>query len=91
VLAGYDWFLAEGHLSRLQVVCEDAACELVDLALDRGLFALAALAVGRARLLDPYAERLAAAAAQIESARQASFAAIAPAARSTVPSAPAVT
>jgi hypothetical protein len=32
VLEGYEWFLAEGHLSRLQAVCEDAACELVELA-----------------------------------------------------------
>lgn len=91
VLSGYDWFLAEGHLSRLQVVCEDAACELVALALDRGLLALASLALDRARLVDPYAERLAAAAASIEAARQASFAAIAPAARNTVPSAPVAT
>ncbi len=91
VLEGYDWFLAEGHLSRLQAVCEDAACELVDLALERGLRALAAFAVERARLVDQYSERLSDAAARVAAARQASFEAIAPAARSTEPSAPAVT
>ncbi|HUD70116.1 MAG TPA: hypothetical protein VMQ40_07745 [Acidimicrobiales bacterium] len=91
VLEGYDWFLTEGHLTRLQTVCEDAACELVDLALDHGLLALARLAVDRALLVDPYAERLAAAAARVAAARQASFAAIDPAVRSTAPSAPVVT
>jgi len=91
VLAGYDWFLAEGHLTRLQAVCEDAACELVGLALDRGLIALASHALSRARLVDPYAERLAGAARDIAAARQASFEAMAPALRSTVPSAPLVT
>ena len=90
VLEGYDWFLTEGHLTRLQAVCEDAACELVDLALDQGLVALARLAVERALLVDPYAERLAAAAARVATARQASFAAIEPAVRSTAPSAPVV-
>ena len=91
VLEGYDWFFAEGHLSRLQAVCEDAACELVDLALERGLRALAAFAIERARLVDQYSERLSDAAARVAAARQASFEAIAPAARSTEPSAPAVT
>jgi DNA-binding SARP family transcriptional activator len=91
VLTGYDWFLAEGHLTRLQAVCEDAACELVELAVPRGLLALATHALDRARLVDPYAERLARAAMQVAAARQASFEAIAPAERSTVPSAPAVT
>jgi hypothetical protein len=90
VLEGYDWFLTEGHLTRLQAVCEDAACELVDLALDQGLVALARLAVERALLVDPYAERLAAAATRVAAARQASFAAIDPAVRSTAPSAPVV-
>jgi len=90
VLEGYDWFLTEGHLTRLQAVCEDAACELVDLALDQGLVALARLAVERALLVDPYAVRLAAAAARVAAARQASFAAIEPAVRSTAPSAPVV-
>jgi DNA-binding SARP family transcriptional activator len=91
VLEGYDWFLTEGHLTRLQAVCEDAACELVALALDEGLVDLARLAVDRALLVDPYSERLAAAAARIAAARQASFAAIDPAVRSTAPSAPVVT
>jgi hypothetical protein len=90
VLEGYDWFLTEGHLTRLQSVCEDAACELVDLALDQGLIALARLAVNQALLVDPFAERLAAASARVAAARQASFAAIDPAVRSTVPSAPVV-
>lgn len=90
VLEGYDWFLTEGHLTRLQAVCEEAACELVDLALERGLVALARLAVDRALLVDPYAERLAAASARVAVARQASFAAIDPAVRSTEPSAPVV-
>jgi hypothetical protein len=91
VLEGYDWFLTEGHLTRLQIVCEDAACDLVDLALERGLVALARLAVDRALLVDPYAERLAAASARVAAARQASFEAIDPAVRSTAPSAPVVT
>ncbi len=91
VLEGYDWFLAEGHLSRLQTVCEDVACELVELSLAHGLLALAGYAVERARLVDPYSERLAEAAARVAAARQASFEAIAPAARSTEPSAPVVT
>jgi hypothetical protein len=91
VLEGYDWFLAEGHLTRLQAGCEDAACDLVDLALERGLVDLARLALDRAALVDPHSERLARAAAAVAAARQASFAAMDPAARSTVPSAPAVT
>ena len=93
VLEGYEWFLAEGHLSRLQAACEAAACELVDLALAHGLLELAAYAVDRAALVDPYSERLATAAALLAAARdaQASFEAIVPAARSTVPSAPATT
>jgi hypothetical protein len=90
VLEGYDWFLAEGHLTRLQTVCEDAACELVDLALRHGLAELAGLALDRAVLVDPYSERLADAAVRVASA-QASFDAIDPAERSTVPSAPATT
>jgi hypothetical protein len=89
VLAGYDWFLSEGHLTRLQVTCEDAACALVDLCTERGLFPLAAWAIDRARLVEPYSEALSAAAVRLERARQASFDAIAPAERSTVPSAPA--
>ena len=90
VLEGYDWFLAEGHVARLQAACEDAACELVELALDEGLVELAAFAIDRATLVDPHAERLAAAAMRVTAARQASLEAIAPAARRTVPSAPAV-
>jgi DNA-binding SARP family transcriptional activator len=92
VLEGYDWFLTEGHLARLQTVCEDAACELAGLAAERGLVPLARFALERAKLIDPYSERLAAAAATLESPkRQASFEAIAPALRSTVPSAPTLT
>ncbi|HEV3213180.1 MAG TPA: hypothetical protein VGZ03_07290, partial [Acidimicrobiales bacterium] len=90
VLEGYDWFLAEGHVARLQAACEDAACELVDVALAHGLVELAAFAVDRASLVDPHAERLADAAMRVVAARQASLAAMVPAARSTVPSAPAV-
>ena len=55
-----------------------------------GLVELAGFALERAVLVDPHAERLAVAAARVAAARQASFEAIAPAARSTVPSAPAV-
>jgi hypothetical protein len=91
VLEGYDWFVTEGHLARLQTVCEDAACELVELALRCGLVPLARFALDRARLVDPYAERLADAASRVEAARQASLAAMAPAPRSTVPSAPTLT
>jgi DNA-binding SARP family transcriptional activator len=90
VLEGYDWFLSEGHVARLQAACEDAACELVELALSHGLVELAEFALERAVLVDPHAERLAVAAARVAAARQASFEAIAPAVRSTVPSAPAV-
>jgi DNA-binding SARP family transcriptional activator len=90
VLEGYDWFLAEGHLARLQTGCEEAACELVELALAHGLVELARFAIDRATLVDPHAERLADAAMRVAAARQASFDAIVPAARSTEPSAPAV-
>lgn len=90
VLEGYDWFLAEGHVARLQAVTEDAACELVSLALAHGYVELATFAIEAAALVDRHSERLAAAASQVAAARQASFEAIAPAARKTVPSAPAV-
>ncbi len=90
VLEGYDWFLSEGHVARLQAACEDAACELVELALSHGLVELATFALERAAVVDPHAERLAGAAARVAAGRHASFEAIAPAARSTVPSAPAV-
>jgi hypothetical protein len=88
VLDGYDWFLTEGHLARLQATCEDAACELAELAIERGLAPLARFALERAHLVDPHSERIAASAAAIEADRHASFEAIAPALRSTVPSAP---
>lgn len=88
VLEGYDWFLTEGHLARLQTACEDAACELAGLAVARGLVPLARLALERALLVDPYSERLAAMAMRVEEAAQASFEAMAPALRSTEPSAP---
>ena len=90
VLSGYDWFLTEGHLARLQATCEDAACELVALAIVHGHLALAAQAIDRARLVDQHSEALAAAAVALAAARQASLPAMPPAARSTVPSAPAV-
>jgi hypothetical protein len=90
VLEGYDWFLSEGHVARLQAACEDAACLLIELALAHGLIELATFALEHAVLVDRHAERLAVAAASIAAARQASFEAIAPAARSTAPSAPAV-
>jgi len=90
VLQGYEWFLTEGHLSRLQATVEDAAVELVRLAVRHGHLSLGALAIDKARLVDPHSEALAAAAAQLAAARQASFEAMPPAVRSTVPSAPAV-
>jgi len=89
VLEGYDWFLSEGHVARLQIACEDAAFELVELAVADGLVELAAFALDRATLVDPHSERLAAGAMRVAAARQASFEAMAPAARSTAPSAPA--
>jgi hypothetical protein len=91
VLDGYDWFLTEGHLARLQTVCEDAGCELAELAAERELFPLARFAIERATLVEPYSERLAAVAAAVESRRQASLPAMSPALRSTVPSAPTLT
>lgn len=89
VLDGYDWFLTEGHLARLQAAAEGAACELVELSLRRGYPALARFAIERARLVDPNSEAIAAAAAAVAAAGvQASLDAIAPALRSTEPSAP---
>ncbi len=90
VLEGYDWFLTEGHLARLQTVCEEAACALAVLAIERGLVALARLALAQASLVEPHSERLAAMSMRVEAAAQASFDAMLPALRSTVPSAPTV-
>jgi hypothetical protein len=50
-------------------MCEDAACELVSLALERGLLALATVAVERARLIEPSSEHLSMAASDIAEAR----------------------
>lgn len=90
VLDGYDWFLTEGHLARLQTDCEEAACELATLAVERGLLSLARLALDRAALVDPHSERLAAMAMRVAAVDQASFEAMDPATRSTAPSAPTV-
>ena len=80
VLEGYDWFLTEGHLARLQAVCEDAACELVELAARARALALATLRA-RARACSwtrtPSGSQSPPRA--IAAARQASFEAIAPA------------
>ena len=53
VLEGYDWFLTEGHLARLQAACEDAACELVELAARARAHRARAFALERARARRP--------------------------------------
>ncbi|MEI8052059.1 MAG: hypothetical protein WCI12_11575, partial [Actinomycetes bacterium] len=54
VLAGYEWFTAEGHAARLEAQVEQAACLLVDLALAAGLQPLAEWALTRSVLVVPH-------------------------------------
>lgn len=58
VLRGYDWFLAEGHQSRLLRDGEFAALRLCDEALSTGDYDRAFWAIERGRALDPYNETL---------------------------------
>jgi hypothetical protein len=60
-LRGFEWFLAEGHLARLQRDGEWAALRLADLAALDGDVDLAFWAIERGRLLDPYSDALEAA------------------------------
>ena len=60
-LRGFEWFLAEGHLARLQRDGEWAALQLASDAKDSGDFDLAFWAIEQGRLLDPYSEALEAA------------------------------
>jgi DNA-binding SARP family transcriptional activator len=67
-LAGYTWWEAEGHAGRIAAVLVDAACSLVALSADRGLFELARWGLGRARLVAPYSEALSRAAMELAAA-----------------------
>ena len=69
VLAGYEWFVAEGHQGRLVATVERAATRLVALALGAALPALAELALARAQLVVPYSETLATAAMDVAAAK----------------------
>jgi hypothetical protein len=60
-LRGFEWFLAEGHLARLQRDGEWAALRLAELATRCGDVDLAFWAIERGRLLDPYSDALEAA------------------------------
>ena len=60
-LRGYEWFLAEGHLARLQRDGEWAALRLASIARESGDYDLAFWAIEQGRLLDPYSEALEAA------------------------------
>jgi hypothetical protein len=60
-LRGFEWFLAEGHLARLQRDGEWAALQLSSDAKADGDLDLAFWAIEQGRLLDPYSEALEAA------------------------------
>ena len=64
-LRGFEWFLAEGHLARLQRDAEWAALRLAQLAIDLGDFDLAYFALERGRLVDPYSDDIVAALARV--------------------------
>jgi DNA-binding SARP family transcriptional activator len=67
-LAGYTWWEAEGHAGRIAAVLVDAACCIVALGVDRGLFELARWGLGRARLVAPYSEALSRSAMELAAA-----------------------
>ncbi len=69
-LRGFEWFLAEGHLARLQRDGEWAALRLAQLAQEDGNGDTAFWAVERGRLLDPYSDLLTAALHRIPRLRQ---------------------
>lgn len=58
LLAGYGWWRAEGHESRIAAVIVDAACRLAALGIETDRFELARWALDRARLVDPFSEAL---------------------------------
>ena len=60
-LRGFEWFLAEGHLARLQRDGEWAALRLAAEARDAGNYDVAFWAIEQGRLLDPYSDVLEAA------------------------------
>ncbi len=64
-LRGFEWFLAEGHLARLQRDAEWAALRLAQLAVVSGDFDLAYYALERGRLVDPYSDDIVAALARV--------------------------
>ena len=64
-LRGFEWFLAEGHLARLQRDAEWAALRLAQLAVASGDFDLAYYALERGRLVDPYSDDIVAALARV--------------------------
>ncbi|CAB4865878.1 unannotated protein [freshwater metagenome] len=64
-LRGFEWFLAEGHLARLQRDAEWAALRLAQLAIASGDFDLAYYALERGRLVDPYSDDIVAALARV--------------------------
>ena len=67
VLAGWEWFVPEGHRARLERAVESAAVSLALDAAASGHPALVDLAIERARLVLPYSERLAIAAMEAAS------------------------
>ena len=69
-LRGFEWFLAEGHLARLQRDGEWAALRLSQLAQEDGDADTAFWAVERGRLLDPYSDLLTAALHRIPRLRE---------------------
>ena len=64
-LRGFEWFLAEGHLARLQRDAEWAALRLAQLAIASGDFDLAYYALERGRLVDSYSDDIVAALARV--------------------------
>ncbi|MEI7654744.1 MAG: hypothetical protein WCJ82_05650 [Actinomycetota bacterium] len=64
-LRGFEWFVHEGHLAKVQRFAEWAALELHDLAMGRGDCDEAAWALGQGLLADPYSEPLRQAAAAV--------------------------
>ncbi len=58
VLSGYSWWQSEGHEARLSSAVVEAACRAVRLAIASRCFEMTTWIIGRARLVDPYTERL---------------------------------
>jgi len=68
VLAGYEWFDAEGHRGRLESLVESATCRMVALALEQGHTKLATTGLARAKMVVPFSESLAEAAIEVAAA-----------------------